>query len=454
LISFERAGLLCQGYILTNIETFETVRHSAAFAELVFDDESGCGALLSTSVDGSETYDELDDLFTKHLYYGNVTNERIIHEAGPGGIGAVQMSLDDDAVKYRSATATFFVGVSESAVELACVCFHRARLLEQRLFWPVRDIYTSMNMKSYGGCPSKWSNALTSRWTKTFTKELRHCQFVYSTFTSSQTKSRNELPWRSRCLPFVSVSTLGLLMLMSRWSLPDLKRGALRNDDARSISEPLLNAILAPLSKPGARHAWSLVLVFDPNWRCKWPRPSLPPDGRNSIQFTITDGNVNLKPLVDASRCQCPNKYLQETYNIVRDWLPADATMSLGGFLQLTSGCARLTSIFVQVLRASSVCLESRAILIGAGNFDFGAMFAWETIDQALSGASLDLKLAQYVLDGRGHMSGTHHYTIATDKAIVCKLPLHDTIIANPSGRAVLCCPVVRSACAHVTQIN
>jgi hypothetical protein len=59
--------LLCQGYILTNIETFETVRHSAAFAELVFDDESGCGALLSTSVDGSETYDELDDLFTKHL---------------------------------------------------------------------------------------------------------------------------------------------------------------------------------------------------------------------------------------------------------------------------------------------------------------------------------------------------------------------------------------------------
>jgi hypothetical protein len=97
--------------------------------------------------------------------------------------------------------------------------------------------------------------------------------------------------------------------------------------------------------------------------------------------------------------------------------------------------------------------LESRVILIGADKFDFGAMFVWETIDQALSGASLDLKLAQYVTDGRGHMSGTHHYTIATDKAIVCKLPLHDTIIANPFGRAVLCCPVVRSACAHVTQI-
>ena len=148
--------MLCQGYILTNIETFETVRHSAAFAELVFDDESGCGALLSTSVDGSETYDELDDLFTKHLYYGNLTHERIIHEAGPGGIGDVKWSLDDDAVKYRSATATFFVGPSESAVELACVCFHRARFLEQRLFWPLRDIYTTMNMKSYGGCPSKW----------------------------------------------------------------------------------------------------------------------------------------------------------------------------------------------------------------------------------------------------------------------------------------------------------
>ena len=123
--------------------------------------------------------------------------------------------------KHRLASATFRIGAVMSATVLPCAVFVRAWSASQRVFWDVSKFYELLGMKSYSGIPSKLIHDRSGGWKKTFNAAFGSDQICFSTFVHEKAVRRQAMPFSSRCLPFVGVSSAGVLLLLTKWAFTE-----------------------------------------------------------------------------------------------------------------------------------------------------------------------------------------------------------------------------------------
>ena len=62
---------------------------------------------------------------------------------------------------------------------------------------------------------------------------------------------------------------------------------------------------------------------------------------------------------------------------------------------------------------------------------------------QATTAQEIDRTMAGYVFNGRQALNKHFEYTMPTDKAHICTLPLSNSVISVSGNYALLCCPQV-----------
>ena len=67
----------------------------------------------------------------------------------------------------------------------------------------------------------------------------------------------------------------------------------------------------------------------------------------------------------------------------------------------------------------------------------------WRDGMQATTSKEIDRTMAGYVFNGRQALNKHFEFTMPTDKAHICTLPLSNSVISVPGNYAVLCCPQV-----------
>lgn len=95
-------------------------------------------------------------------------------------------------------------------------------------------------------------------------------QMTYPTFTSGRCVQKSALPFFERCLPESSFSTVGLLVLLLKWSYYSVRKGGVASPDSQLAARCLLESIIAAtLMAPSG----TLNLKLCDSWTAHWPRP-------------------------------------------------------------------------------------------------------------------------------------------------------------------------------------
>ena len=188
---------------------------------------------------------------------------------------------------------------------------------------------------------------------------------------------------------------------------------------------------------------WEWEIILDSHWRPRWPRP------RRNLDDTVVvitfDGEVvDLQAILGASQCHVRSALLQVWRHELKKLLGEHTTLPLTACLQHLSGKAKFHALLGQILLALATKLEQLLGQVAQGKVnDCDADFKWLDISDQLSGSSMDLKLAQYVTAGQHWIGGGCMWALGTDKGIVNRLPLRNSYLVQPSGRGVVCVPVV-----------
>lgn len=230
-------------------------------------------------------------------------------------------------------------------------------------------------------------------------------------------------------LPWVGISSHGLIAILARWALSVPRCGGLTDSKARSASSELLSAIL-DIAKPDRGGQLRLSISIESDWRVRWPRPA---DGSRSVALSWDSaGQVDLIRFFDEARGRFPATRKQWWHPTVVECFLSD----LRSFSLFDVFCAvlldkRLHSLFQQLVWGIGQHLESifRGS-IGRPGLKMQLSGFAEVLD---SGPLMDRKLVQYVMASKRVAEGLRlrSYSICTDKASVGGLGggLQNTVI-------------------------
>lgn len=109
-------------------------------------------------------------------------------------------------------------------------------------------------------------------WEKQFVNAWGCSFVVHGTFLGPQTKRKVATPFVNRCLPHPSISTLGTIVLLTRWAYMSREGGGLAEESAHQSAAMLLQCCLDGIHSGDDRPIHMRVeLVAD--WKPRWPRP-------------------------------------------------------------------------------------------------------------------------------------------------------------------------------------
>lgn len=230
-------------------------------------------------------------------------------------------------------------------------------------------------------------------------------------------------------LPWVGISSHGLIAILSRWALAAPRGGGLAEPKARAASSELLIAILG-LAKPDRGGHVGLSISIETDWRVRWPRP---PDCSRSVTLRWdAAGQVDLIGFFDEVRGRFPASRKQWWHqSVVESFLRDLRSFTLFDVFCAASTDKRVHHLFKQLVWGIGQLLEG----IFRGNAGRPGLkmqvagFA-EVLD---SGPLMDRKLVQYVMASKrvSEGMGLRSYSICTDKASVGGLGggLQNTVI-------------------------
>lgn len=131
-------------------------------------------------------------------------------------------------------------------------------------------LYQFFGFHSYQGRPSEWAYRSLPRWQSQLQGSFGDGHFVWSTSAAPGALRAQERPFCDRCLPFVGISTLGVLALLCRWGYLRREVGGVADNKQKLAARSLLEALTSAALGAVAQTCIRIVVVR--KWACVWPR--------------------------------------------------------------------------------------------------------------------------------------------------------------------------------------
>lgn len=208
-----------------------------------------------------------------------------------------------------------------------------------------------------------------------------------------------------RSLGHHTVSTVGLIHLLYRWSFCGSSRGVLRETKAQSVALEFLQALVGLLAEEDG--SFTFVIIFSPEWVCRWPRPNGVGCGATVAEFALgRAGFIDMTNFFNLAGNLGASTVARKWRGLLCRSLKAEAAASeilhILELLRQSSPVRELDSLCGQVQWALSKKVERRlaysqaisAIYLMASP-QSGFAFRGQCITAA--GSDLDLQLFRYV---------------------------------------------------------
>lgn len=213
-----------QAFILTNVVTGESkALPPGQVWDLEFDEDSGAGVVFSVS-DDNERPMMVSELLKKTVFADDEGGYHVLME---NQLGGKPVAWARALTAHLAAVATITLGPTQASLEMSVWVFRVDRPGKQKAFWDICAFYKGLGMDSYKGFPSKWFWNLHPVWSAFLKQHFAPDQFVLSTHTGLSSDKADVVPWHLRCLPASSVSTAGMLILLTRWAFCTKRCGGL-----------------------------------------------------------------------------------------------------------------------------------------------------------------------------------------------------------------------------------
>lgn len=234
-----------------------------------------------------------EDFFSRKLYQAK--DSLIIVEEG-------KKNLDFSKRRQMNKTVNVSVKLAPSWLQQAAIAY---QLREPRgqcfFFWSSASLYKILGLTCYMSSPSKWFYEMADGWGKWFeTCGFKKVHIMHGRL--SYKKEQVQGTHSDAILPTPSLSTVGLLLVLTRLACLSPRRGGLRDPTAQSAAKWFVVSLIRGTDLgPGDMASIHLRLAND--WEHIWPcREHRSPD----ISLPLDrDGNVNLDSLrVESERSQ------------------------------------------------------------------------------------------------------------------------------------------------------
>lgn len=337
---------------LCDLVTHEILELRPSEWQLVFDDD-GRGALVGGGkCDGTDHEAQLvEDRMKFEVFHSEVGE---VYLGSTSERARDLLSLREFERKHMEADVTLRLGNTSAQSSVTAFVFKRARGAGGKVFWGVFDLYGILGLKCFKGQRSKWYFSCSGRWQKFMKAHFGQGLFVGSRHAGGRQSgaSASHGGFAARCLSQLAGCTVALLSLLGRWSFATEERGGLRDDVARSAASSSLAAFLALVASAGPV---TIIISCSEQWRCRWPRTSLPPDVPVFTTSFMQDGTLCLGALhqLDGglSRCRTAQKWHRALFDRTRQHDAAETREPLLDLMRRFQ-CATLPAFWAQVIFA------------------------------------------------------------------------------------------------------
>ena len=436
-------------YVCTNIVTHERRQLPPGQWEAIYDPSLDC-YVFAGGEDGNEAID-VEEFMTQTPLKHPDSDE--IYIASEGANGQQVKSLQELRSRFRTLDVELSIMPTNAQLKWSVFVFHRPRPLASRAFWSLISAYKALGLTTYTGQPTMWVYRCQMSWAKTFAQAFGEDQLIVSsTHLTNDCKREKTSIFDDRCLPATSVSTVGLLWLLYRWSALTPRQGGMtvgaRKDAAEAVARSLISSCTDKSTGFDVQVRCSAT-----SWKCPWPRPYDLASELDRLTFTVSvDGFVDLSPLRDAANGIGGYSVVSVWWGVISSGIGSTSIVKvpLHSLLMVL-----ITSEFTQPMAAQFIhgCaaeLERSMGLAASRDSPVGRIqCSWQDIgNENPSEHVVGKRLVQHVLAARRLSNGHHQFSMMTDKAWIGGLPLQVTVQTLTTGYAIVCGPAV--SCVHI----
>lgn len=311
-----------------------------------------------------------------------------------------------------------------------------------RIFWSCIDLYKFSRMSSFKRTPSKWVYNQHKSWQAAFKSLGFSSEHVLQSF---QAREGDEAETDAqKCLNHPSTSTLGLLVLLTRFVGCSAQKGGLRDAVCRQAVGAFLHGLLVSSRRAKDLHMTiGIQDSWEPSWPCTDPKPGAAVHLDLSAQLEVDLGALR--------------GFLQDPLvgGVDRNWvrlLRLDCRPGAACKVGLNDLLMRVVSVdglqglasqlFWYVAQWVELCVWQSLHRGQSNEVEFKASF----IDLAAtlkSPSALGSMLLRHVVSGIEATRGRVHLSFAVDKANVGGISLHVGVFFLGDNRAIMACPQV-----------
>lgn len=417
-------------WVLTHTRTCERVElpfGADQKPDLLFDCEGFAAVVLD------DTEPELaEDLFKQQLFSTPDGGLNVIITECDGSVTNASLSALESLWKIASLRAP--VGPLRAEAQVDFAVFDRPRF-GCRCWWNVLSLHQVGGFVFKVKFPSIWLHKGLPGWVEMLTW-LHAAGHVALSKRYKEDSSDSD----NRLLPWVSVSSVGLLALLSAWSWGSKRRCGLQSEENQERARLLLAAFTLILDKA----EFQLVLFADSEVRLQWPRPSC---GRSPFRVVVVDGKFKVQDMLQ----RCRQAGGQEAH--LFESALATSLGETGEFATLTdlmfgawatSGSVVGRSLLSQVVHSLGEQIDGRLISDCKGQSEDvlppGYSVTLEGLDLE-SDYKLDRYLHKYVMATSSHFEGQKFHSVCVDKSRVGTQALQVGAIVGPDNKAAWMVP-------------
>ena len=364
------------------------------------------------------------------------------------------MPLAMEATRFRTGATEIQSETMGGFFSWATYAFVQPRACGQSLYWSVSGLYDIFRMSSHAGSSSIWASRMRASWSNAWRVAFCVDMYVAGTMITGRNQEKTSAPWHERCLSEPSISTLGLISVLHRWTIGG-RRCLKKCDRSAELSYALLAQLISACDgETETAQSWSIRIVFDKDWSPPWPMADLEVDAVRVIRLDVDErGIVDLTQWRDVKSSLLPMAYESSVYLCSdADGLPC---VPLGVLCQRLASYSGFEFLLMQVFYAISLRLEAMLKTFrptGGKQLAKGSIRLKFPDEADLAGNKEQPYLcAAYVHHCRSLMRQPVDTGIATDKGSAHGLPLQTTILSWPNNFAAVAPPQVAAAIEQIT---
>lgn len=206
-------------------------------------DEEGFAALIDES--GNDREPLLAEDILRRRLFRTLDGELVVSELSQGEHSRRQWSLSTRLQESESIQVSFPVGPLREDIHIQAVYLRWPRS-GMHHWWSMKCVYGLLKLTCFKGVASKWVYESAKGWKGWFAQLLgSEAMHFMPSRLSAMGGSTSECLVPMPCLDWPAASTLGLILLLCRWSGCAPRSGGLRDREAAFAARALLEGLVA-----------------------------------------------------------------------------------------------------------------------------------------------------------------------------------------------------------------